>query len=53
MKLAKRVKTTDQKTPCKLGFTNKWDSHGFYVELQRASGNGMHNDHPRLTDPKV
>ena len=50
---AKRVKTTDQKTPCKMGFTIKWDSHGFYVELQRASGNGMHNDHPRLTDPSV
>jgi len=50
---SKRIKTTNQEHTCKLCFTNKWDSHGFYVELQRASGNGMHNDHPRPTDPSV
>ena len=50
IKLSKRVKTPMQKVVCKMKFTIKWDEYGFYVELDRASGCHIHNDHPKPLD---
>ena len=51
--MSKRVNTVlvQKKKTCKFRFTIKCDHVGFYVDLARNSGCGMHNDHPNESRP--
>ncbi len=35
---------------CKFNFSVYWDLYGYFINLKNNSGNGVHNEHPKLHD---
>ena len=38
---------------CGFSALVKWDKFGFFVELEKCSGNEMHQYHPQIMDASV
>ena len=43
----RKIQINDQTHTCPFHFTIKWDHLGFFVELQRKSGNHEHEHHAK------
>ncbi|KAL7528985.1 hypothetical protein ACHAXR_004319 [Thalassiosira sp. AJA248-18] len=48
----RKIQTKSTDGTCKLRFTIKWDCYGYYVYLERNTGNHTHTGHPRPLNPK-
>jgi hypothetical protein len=46
-------KTTSSKETCKFCFVIKFDTFGYYIHVDRGSGQHMHNGHPKPMTSKL
>ena len=53
--MPRRIKTSNtsskEKPNCHWRAALKWDEFSFFIELERRSGNPMHEGHPRILEP--